>query len=114
MRVDIRGTIYESVPEAAKAVNRSTTTVYRAIELGRTDQLGLGRVHKYKRTGNPCVATSKPQCVAGVWFPSISALARFIGKDTSHTRVALNKGGRAYANIEKRVRNAQDNLQRHA
>lgn len=107
MRVDIRGTIYESVPEAAKAVNRSPQTVYRAIDRGRTDQLGLGPVHKYKRTGNQCVGTSKPQCVSGVWFPSISALARFIGKDKSHTRVALNKGGRAYRNLEDRVRNAE-------
>lgn len=106
MRVDVRGTIYESVAEAAKAVNRSPQTVYRAIDRGRTDQLGLGPVHKYKRTGNQCVGTSKPQCVSGVWFPSISALARFIGKDKSHTRVALNKGGRAYRNLEDRVRKA--------
>lgn len=107
MRVDIRGTIYESVPEAAKAVNRSPQTVYRAIDRGRTDQLGLGPVHKYKRTGNQCVGTSKPVKIADMYFPSISALARFIGKDKSHTRVALNKGGRAYRNLEDRVRNAE-------
>lgn len=109
MRVDVRGTIYESVAECAAAIGRSKTTVYRAIDLGRTDQLGLGRVHKYKRIGNQCVGTSKPQCVAGIWFPSIAALGRFIGKDTSHTRVALNKGGRAYQNLEVRVRNACQN-----
>ena len=103
MRVNIRGTIYESVPAAAKATGRSVKTVYAAIESGRTDHLGTGMPKAYKP--HPA-RDGKPQCVAGVWFPSISALARFIGKDTSHTRVAINKGGRAYRNLEDRVRNA--------
>jgi hypothetical protein len=101
MRVNVRGTIYESVQEAAKATGRSVKTVYAAIDSGRTDQLGTGTPKAYRP--HPA-RDGKPHCIAGVWFPSISALARYIGKDVSHTRVALNKGGRAYANLEKRVR----------
>ena len=103
MRVNIRGTIYESVTAAAKATGRSVKTVYAAIDRGCADKIGTGTPKAYKP--HPA-RDGKPQCVAGVWFPSISALARFIGKDKSHTRVALNKGGRAYRNLEDRVRNA--------
>ncbi len=109
MRVNIRGTIYESVHEAAKAINRSTKTVYRAINQGRTDQLGTGKVSPYKPSPKQGRGTSVPLKIAGVYFPSIAALARFIGKDKSHTRVALYKGGRAYRNLEDRVRNASRN-----
>jgi hypothetical protein len=101
MRVDVRGTIYESVAECAVAVGRSQKTVYAAIANGATATLGLGTVRNHKHQQD---CGRKPHCVAGVWFPSISALARYIGKDVSHTRVALNKGGRAYHNLEKRVR----------
>lgn len=107
MRVNIRGTIYESVAECAVAIGRSPKTVYSAIANGTTATLGLGtvRFHKHRQ---PCGA--KPHCVAGMWFPSISALAKYIGKDISHTRVALNKGGRAYRNLEDRVRKASVTL----
>lgn len=104
MRVDIRGTIYESVPAAAKATGRSVKTIYAAIDRGCADKIGTGTPKAYRP--HPA-RDGKPQCVAGVWFPSISALARYIGKDKSHTRVALNKGGRAYRNLEDRVRNAE-------
>ena len=103
MRVNIRGTIYESVPAAAKATGRSVKTVYAAIESGRTDHIGTGTPKAYRP--HPA-RDGKPQCVAGVWFPSISAVARFIGKDITHTRNALRKGGVAYRNLENRVRNA--------
>lgn len=101
MRVDVRGTIYETVAECAAAVGRSKKTVYAAINNGTTDKLGTGtlRPHRPRKAYG-----AKPQCVAGMWFPSISALARYIGKDVSHTRVAIDKGGRAYRNIEIRVR----------
>ena len=103
MRVDVRGTIYESVAECAAAVGRSPKTVYAAAANGTTDKLGTGRPVPYKPRPAP---KGRVVCVADVWFPSISALARFIGKDVSHTRVALDKGGRAYQHLEERVRNA--------
>ena len=103
MRVDIRGTIYESVTAAAKATGRSVKTIYAAIDMGREDKIGTGTPKAYKP--HPA-RDGKPQCVAGVWFPSISAVARFIGKDITHTRNALRKGGVAYRNLENRVRNA--------
>ena len=106
MRVNIRGTIYESVPAAAKATGRSVKTIYAAIDRGGADKIGTGTPKAYRP--HPA-RDGKPQCVAGIWFPSIAALGRFIGKDTSHTRVALNKGGRSYQNLEVRVRNACQN-----
>lgn len=103
MRVNIRGTIYESVPAAAKATGRSVKTIYAAIDRGCADKIGTGTPKAYRP--HPA-RDGKPQCVAGVWFPSISAVARFIGKDITHTRNALRKGGVAYRNLENRVRNA--------
>ena len=105
MRVDVRGTIYETVAECAAAVGRSKKTVYAAIDNGTTDRLGTGRPVPYKPRQSP---KGRVVCVADVWFPSISALARYIGKDITHTRNALNKGGVAYRNLEDRVRNAQN------
>ena len=103
MRVDVRGTIYESVAECAAAMGRPQKTVYAAIANGTTATLGLGTVRFHKPRQAP---KGRVVCIAEIWFPSISALAKYIGKDISHTRVALNKGGRAYANLEERVRNA--------
>ena len=107
MRVKVRGVVYETVKECAEALNVSPKTVYSAIGHGNPDKIGTGHPRAYKPR-SPRFDASKPQRVAGVWFPSISALARFIGKDITHTRNALNKGGVAYRNLEDRVRNAQN------
>ena len=113
MRVKVRGTLYDSVRECAAALGISPKTVYWAINYGDPDKLGTGRSRPTKPR-SPRFDASKPQRVADIWFPSISAVARFIGKDITHTRNAIRKGGVAYRNLEDRVRNAQNNLQRHA
>ena len=94
MRVDVRGTIYETVAEAAEENNVSTWVVYKMVALGHPER--IGRPLKKKKKID----------MAGVAFDSISDLARFIGKDVSHTRRALKAGPRARANLEKRVRQA--------
>lgn len=96
MRVNVRGVIYESVRECAAALGVKPAAVYKAMQRGTLDNLG-----------QPPNAP-KPITIGGVSFPSIAALARYIGKDTSHTRRALQAGGpRALRNIAERVRNAR-------
>lgn len=76
MRFDVRGTIYETVHEAAKATGRSIKTVYAAAANGTTDKLGTGIPRAYSPRPNQ---SGRVVNVAGVWFPSISALARVKG-----------------------------------
>lgn len=96
MRVDVRGTVYESVRECATALGIRPAAVYKALQRGTLDNLG-----------HPPNAP-KPITIGDVCFPSIAALARYIGKDTSHTRRALQGGKpRALRNLAERVRNAR-------
>ncbi len=111
MRVRIRGTIYESVDEAAAALGVSKKTVYWAINHGNPDMLGLGRPRP-PRSGNANLDNSKPVTVAGKYFPSISALARFLGRDISVVRKALNTNGRASHAITAAVAQATNYLER--
>lgn len=106
MRVKVRGVIYESAKECAAALGVSPKTVYWAINYGDPDKLGMGHPRAYKPR-SPRFDASKPQRVADIWFPSISAVARYIGKDITHTRNAIRKGGVAYRNLENRVRDAR-------
>jgi hypothetical protein len=92
MRVDVRGTVYESVKDVVGALGVKKQAVYKAIARGTTDNLGLTPPN-----------ASKPQEIGGMTFPSIAHLARYIGKDVSHTRRALQSGGRAVKNLEARV-----------
>lgn len=97
MRVKVRGTTYESVRECAAALGVKPAAVYKAMQRGTLDNLG-----------QPPNAP-KSITIGDVSFPSIAALARYIGKDTSHTRRALQAGPRALRNIAERVRNARKN-----
>ena len=47
MRVCVRGTVYESVHDAANKLGVKMSTVYSAVALGKQETLGLGRgTHK--------------------------------------------------------------------
>lgn len=102
MRVRVRGTTYESVKDCAAALGVSPKTVYTAVNYGNPDKIGTGRPRP-PGSGNQNIDNSKPVTIAGKHFPSISALARFLGRDISCTRKALNTNGRAARAITEAV-----------
>lgn len=71
MRVLIRGIVYNTVKEAATALNISHMGIYSAISKGKVDQLGLGKTKP------------KPVEIGTVTFPSMSAASRALGLDRS-------------------------------
>lgn len=98
MPVTIRVVRYESVAEAAAAIKVTTSTIYRAIDSGTLDRCGLGmgnRVRRSPKAGHK----PKPLTVGGRRFPSISALAKFIGRDVSCVRRALSNNANTRARV---------------
>lgn len=90
MRVAIRGTIYETVNEAAEAMGVQTNTIYRAINMGRIDSVGLGRGTRPER----CRKSGKgvPITFGKVTFPSIAAASVALGFRPKYLATALQKG----------------------
>lgn len=63
--IDVRGTIYPSMSEAARQLGVSVTTIYGALERGTLDTCGLPDKHA--------------GYLDGVWYPSKVAAARTLG-----------------------------------
>lgn len=83
MKVKIRGEVYETVRDAAKAFNVSTSYIYDAIERGREDVvgMGIGRKKDGKYNGNEVV-------LHGVTFPSMTAASLSLGFNRHYIRSA--------------------------
>lgn len=85
MRVKIRGITYETVREAAKAHNVTTSYVYDAIERGREDIIGIGIGNR-----EPNGRFVKNQVTLyGVTFPSMKAASLALGFNRHYVRGAL-------------------------
>lgn len=111
MRVRVRGTIYETVKEAADANGVTTDAVYRAIRNGDPDKIGSYKKRKNTKTpeqkAKAAEASRKPIRIADVYFPSRKALGETVGMTQKAIREAINGGGfKAMMNLEERVRKA--------
>lgn len=97
MTVLVRGVLYPSARAAAEALGVTKGTIYSALSRGTIDTVGLG-------TGSiptSHVKTIPPRSVtvAGKRFPSIAALARYIGRDPRNVRKSLLRGEKARAGL---------------
>lgn len=92
MQVMIRGKLYPSVRDAAKALRVAPATVYCGIVRGSIDRIGLGPDYKARRHGG---GMRTPITVAGQRFNSIADLARAIGRDPKCVRQSLKAGDQA-------------------
>lgn len=99
MRVKIRGQVFNTVKEAAKAHGVSTTTVYKALDNGREDWIGIGTGRtKYERN---CGVPKRPVRLFGREWVSVSAAARAIGCDRKTITNALDGSDAARRTILK-------------
>lgn len=62
---NVRGEVFPSIRATAKHFGVGTSTVSRALDHGRMDNLGLGKTCNRKRVA-----------FNGVWYPSQAALSR--------------------------------------
>ena len=89
MRVTIRGTTYESVSEAAQALGMSRSYIYKAVDEGRQDLIGIGsgrwRKPGDKFEGNKIV-------LHGVEFPSMKAASLALGFNEHYVRSVFRRG----------------------
>ncbi len=100
MRVRIRGTIYETVSDAAKALGVNETTVRTAIRRGREDTVGLGK----GRGPRDRTAHGKPVRIGTFEWRSRKALAEYLGIPANTVNKALREGGpKAKANLLQRI-----------
>lgn len=90
MRVSVRGSIYESVAEAAEALGVSASTVRSAIARGTTDTIGMGG-------GNPrgAMPHAKPVTIGPVIFPSMRAASAALGMAANYVHLVTARGGTA-------------------
>jgi len=77
----IRGKIYSSQSEAARALGVPQSAVFSAAEKGTLDGVGLGRNH----------STKHPVSLDGVKYDSQADLARAIGVDPKHLNTKVRK-----------------------
>jgi len=87
MRVIIRGTIYETVREAAAAFGVTTSYIYQALSRGRPDSIGIGM----GRSPHPHPNGNRVT-IHGITFPSYKAASLELGFDKHYVRVALRRG----------------------
>lgn len=92
MRIKIRDTVYETVHEAAKAFGVKPTAIYVAASRGKLDRIGLpakGRV-----LFAPGTKPGNAVTICGKHFPSITAMALFLGRSPSNTLKLWKNGKR--------------------
>ncbi|MDK3016529.1 hypothetical protein [Pseudodonghicola flavimaris] len=89
MRVEVRGKIYDSVPECAKALGVAPATVYCAVTRRTTDTLGLGKGNRTSRRGG---RPPKRVKIGEVEFPSMAAASRALGFNQRHVQHVLSRG----------------------
>ena len=98
MRVMIKGVIYETVEDAAKAYNVKPKQIYRALNEGREDRLQPKR--QGCKRGLP-----QPITIEGVTFPNQKAANDALGFSFNYVTQALNKNSApALAKIVEAVR----------
>ena len=98
MRVKIKGVIYETVEDAAKAYNLKPKQIQRAICEGREDRLQPKR--QGCKRGQP-----QPITIDGVTFPNQKAANDALGFSFNYITQALNKNSApALAKIVEAVR----------
>lgn len=76
MSVKIRGVVYPTVRDAARAFKVSETNVRVLLHRGRIDQVGMG---KFRKTPGPQIPP-KPIRVNGCEFSSMQSLSLYLGK----------------------------------
>lgn len=81
MKIQVRGVTYESVKEAASALNVSYHSVYTALDRGALEMLGLGKTQPKQVT------------FEGITFRSMTLASVALGFNRSYLRWALSKGG---------------------
>lgn len=89
MRVKVRGKVYDSVKQCAKALGVSPATVYCAVTRRTTETIGLGRDPKKKPSGG---RPAKPVRIGAVEFPSMSEASRALGFNRRHVQQVLTIG----------------------
>jgi hypothetical protein len=98
MRVKIKGVIYETVEDAAKAYNVKPKQIQRAICEGREDRLQPKKLGS--KRGLP-----QPVTIEGVTFPNQKAANDALGFGFNYVTQALNKNSApALAKIVEAVR----------
>lgn len=77
--VMVRGRVFASAKDCAKALRVTANTVRKAVSAGRADYIGKGksRKHTAKRCGAP--RDGKPFVAGGFTWESHSSAARFMG-----------------------------------
>lgn len=95
MSVFIRGKLYPSARDAAKALGLSRTSIYHALAHGREDTVGLG-VHTPHK--------GKQLSFAGKRFLSYSAVDRFLGNSIGYTGKTLRTRENGLLILEAAVR----------
>lgn len=100
MSVKIRGTVYPTVRDAARAFKVSETNIRALLHRGRIDRVGMG---KSRKTPGPQIPP-KPIKVNGREFPSMQFLSLYLGKSKQWVSNTLNR----YADGMERV--AQEHL----
>lgn len=91
MRVEVRGKIYESVSQAAKALRVKPATVYCAVSRRTTDALGLGPGNRTERRGG---VPKQPVEIGGIRFESMADASRKLGFNRRYVRQVLARGGK--------------------
>lgn len=89
MRVEVRGKVYESVPEAAKKLKVAKDTIYSALKRDRMDTVGL------RQHGPICPKGGRPKVkitIGGCSWPSMADCARDLGVDPRYVRTVMHRG----------------------
>jgi len=104
MKILVRGVLYNSVREAADALNVSYHSVYSALDRGGLEMLGLGKTKP------------KPFTIEGITFRSMTQASIALGFSRSYLQATLRKGGTkakervAFAIIRYKARKEMEEL----
>ena len=101
MSVIIRGTVYSSADEAAKALGVKRNTVYAAIFKGRVDNVGIG-TGKHSSYRKPNYAP-KSVSVAGVNFKSLQELSLWLGHSKQYASNKIRRNEKGMQSIQEEV-----------
>lgn len=81
MKIKVRGVTYDSVKEAAKALNVTIDGVYGALDRGALEMLGLGKTKPH------------PVTLEGIEFRSMTSASHALGFNRSYLREVMRRGG---------------------
>lgn len=81
MKIRVRGVTYNSVKEAADALDVNLHSVYSALNRGALEGLGLGKTKP------------KPFTIEGITFRSMTQASIALGFSRSYLQATLSKGG---------------------